>query len=316
MSNRQARREQARTTRTTRQTRPPGGGGQQRKPSSTRGGGSDIFSRGFMLALGAMVIAAIGVIAAVIIFGGGDDDSSDLAALLEQASADLPLDMADGTKLGSDDAPVKVVAYEDFQCPFCLRYTAEQEPLVVNELVKSGKIQLEYRNLPILGNESIAAAMAGQCAADQNKFWQYHHLLFLTQARAGNADVGGEDNNSGRFSDEKLKQFASEVGLDQAQFDNCYDTREHLELVTNQQREANSFGITGTPGFTVNGQALGSGTPQGIEAWRQIVTNVENANATATAAASASPAATTSASPSASASASPAATTPTATRTP
>ena len=315
MSNRQARREQARTSRTTRQTRPSGGG--QRKPSSSRGGGSDIFSRGFILALGAMVVVAVGVIAAVIIFGDDGDDSSDLAALLEQATTDLPLDMVDGAKIGSPDAPVKIVAYEDFQCPFCLRYTAEQEPEVVAELVKGGKIQLEYRHLPILGNESLSAAMASQCAADQDKFWQYHHLLFLTQARAGNADPGGEDNNSGRFSDDKLKGFASEIGLDRAQFDNCYDTREHLDLVTAHQREANSFGITGTPGFTVNGQALGTGTPQGIEAWRQIVKNVEDANATATAAASGSPSATTSASPSASASpGTTPAVTPTATRAP
>jgi protein-disulfide isomerase len=250
-----------------------------------------------------MVVVAIGAIAAVIIWGGGDDDSSDLVAMLEKSTADLPLDMANGTKLGRDDAPVKVVAYEDFQCPFCLRYTAEQEPAVVAELVKGGKIQLEYRHLPILQNESVTAAMASQCAADQNKFWQYHNLLFLTQAKAGQADAGGEKTNVGRFSDENLKKFASEVGLDRAQFDNCYDSREHLDIVTNQQREANQFGITGTPGFTVNGQALGTGTPQGIEAWRQIVKNVEDFNATATAQANASPSATTTASPSASASA-------------
>lgn len=233
-----------------------------------------------MLALGAMVVAAIAVIALVIIFGG-DDDGTDLAAAMEQSTADLPLDMANGTKLGSDDAPVKLVAFEDFQCPFCLLYTAEQEPEVVNELVKSGKIQLEFRHLPILGAESFNAALASQCAADQDKFWQYHHKLFLVQAEA--KQYPNERTNVGRFSDDNLKKYAGELGLDQAQFNTCYDSREHLDLVTDQQREANSFGITGTPGFLVNGRPLGSGTPQGIEAWRELVASVENANATATA---------------------------------
>jgi protein-disulfide isomerase len=316
MSNRQARREQARTSRAPRPQRPTPGS--QKRPSSSRGsGGSDIFSRGFLLALGAFAVAAVGIIALVIAFGGGDDDDTDLVAAMQASTADLPTEMMNGTKLGSDDAPVKIVSYEDFQCPFCLLYTAEQEPLVINELVKSGKVQLEYRHLPILGNESFSAAMASQCAADQNKFWPFHHKLFLLQAQEGQADPGGERTNVGRFSDDNLKKFAGELGLDQAAFDECFDSREHLQLVTNQQREANSFGITGTPGFLVNGTPLGTGTPQGIEAWRDIVKQVEDANATATANASASPAASASAttSPAASASASPAAS-PSATATP
>jgi protein-disulfide isomerase len=310
MSNRQARREQARGNRTratSRSTRPSPG--QQRKPSGGRGG-SDIFSRGFLLALGAMVVAAVAVIALVIAFGGGDDDSTDLVAALEEGTANLPTDLADGTKIGREDAPVKIVSFEDFQCPFCLLYTAEQETAVIDELVKGGKIQLEYRHLPILGNESVNAALASQCAADQDKFWQYHHELFLIQARAG--QVEDEETNVGRFSDDNLKRIAGDLGLDQQAFNTCYDSREHLDLVTTQQREANQFGITGTPGFLVNGRPLGSGTPQGIEAWRQLVAEVEAQNATATAQASASPAATATtpaASPTAAA-------TPTATRTP
>lgn len=288
MSNRQTRREQARTTGSPRQTRPPAGS-PRRPASSGGGGGSNIFSRGFLLVASAFVVIALVVVGLVVALGGKDDESGDLASRLEQALADLPLDMIKGTKLGSDDAPVKIVSYEDFQCPFCLQYTAEQEPAIVAELVKSGKVQLEYRHLPILREESVMAAVASQCAADQDKFWQYHNTLFLTQARAG--QVPDEKLNVGRFSDDKLKQFAVDLGLDTAKFNQCYDTREHLELVTNQQREANSFGITGTPGFTVNGQPLGSGTPQGIENWKQIVTNVENAIATATANANATPSA-------------------------
>jgi len=309
MSNRQARREQARTSRTTRTTRTAPGG--QRRPSSSGGGGSNVFSRGFLLALAGMAVVAVVAVVLVIVFN--ESDSESLAKDIEEATAALPLDLANGSKLGRDDAPVKIVAYEDFQCPFCLRYTAEQEPQIVEELVKTGKVQLEFRHLPILRNESVSAAVASQCAADQNKFWQYHHKLFLTQAEAGQAN--DEELNVGRFSDDNLKKFAKDLGLDSAQFDQCFDTREHLDLVTEHQREANQFGITGTPGFTVNGQPIGAGTPSNIDAWKQLVANVEGAIATATANATLTPAVSATTSPAATAA--PSATpTPTPTRAP
>ncbi len=318
MSNRQARREQARTTRTTRPTRPTPSG-PRRGSSSGRGGGgngSNIFSRGFLLVLAAVVVIAIPVaIAVVALSGGGGDD--DLVAAIEESRDGLPLEMANGTKLGRDDAPVKLTVFEDFQCPFCRAYTGEQEPAIIEELVKTGEMQIEYRHLPILGSESVRAATASQCAADQNKFWQYHHQLFLVQAEAG--QIEDEEKQAGRFSDDRLKQFATDLGLDRTTFDQCFDNNTHLEKVTNDQREANQFGITGTPGFLVNGQPLGQGTPVGIENWKKLVEDVKSAIATATANAGASPSATTTASPSASAS--PATTTtpaasPTATRTP
>lgn len=309
MSNRQARREQARGTSASRQQRPA-----KQTPKKSGGGGgggsgSDIFSRGFLLAGVAFVIVAAVVIGLVVAFSGDDTKTSSntLVSGLEKSLADLPLDMVNGTKIGSDDAPVKIVSYEDYQCPFCLQYTSEQEPAIIAELVKTGDVQLEYKNLPILGAESVSAAVAAQCAADQNKFWQYHNTLFMTEAKAD--QVNNEKRNVGRFSDDNLKKFAGDVGLDQATFDQCYDTREHLDTITEQQREAAQFGITGTPGFAVNGTPLGAGTPSNIDAWKQIVQNVKDAIATATANANASPTA-------ANATAAATTTTPAATKTP
>ena len=302
MSNRQARREQARTTRTTRPTRAPQGG--QKRPSGG-GGGSNIFTGGFMLVLGGFVILAAVVVILVLIFGGSSGSSNtDLVTALENHNSQFPDDLAKGNKVGKDDAPVKITEFEDFQCPFCLKYTAEQEGQIIAELVKSGKVQLEYRNLPILGNESVSSAIAVQCAADQERFWDYHNQLFLIQAKAGQATT--EKTNVGRFADDKLKQIATDLGLDRTKFDTCFDNRTPLDLINQQQRDANSFGITGTPGFLINGQPLGAGTPNSIDDWKQIVTNVENALATQTAQAGAPPSATTS--PAAGATAAPTAT--------
>ncbi len=244
-------------------------------------------SRPFLLIAGALVVV-LAVVLGIFIAMGGGNDSKELVTRLEEASTKLPLDMASGAKIGRDDAPVKITAFEDFQCPFCLKFTAEQEGEIIEQFVKTGRVQLEYQHYPILGTESVRAALASQCAADQDKFWQYHNRLFLEQAKAD--QVGNEKLNVGRFSDDKLKQYASELGLDTASFNACFDGNEHLDLITNQQRTAQQFGITGTPGFLVNGQPLGAGTPSDIDAWRQLVENVEKAVATATA--NASPAAT------------------------
>jgi protein-disulfide isomerase len=291
MSNRQARREQARTSRAPQTKRPSGG-----KPSSggSSGSGSSIFSKGFLIAIAAFVVVAIGIGVAVVLFN--ESDSEELATLIEEGTANLPLDMADGAKLGNDDAAVKMVSYEDFQCPFCLRYTAEIEPGLIDQLVKTGEVQMEFRHLPILRNESVTAALASQCAADQNKFWPYHHRLFLTQAEAGQAE--NEELNVGRFSDTNLKNYATDLGLDRAVFDDCLDSRKHLDLITQHGREANEFGITGTPGFTLNGQPLTQGAPSTVEDWVELIRNFADQQATATANATLTPA--TTASPAAS----------------
>ena len=292
MSNRQSRREQsktrpARSTRAARVTpaKPQRSGG---------GGGSDLLSRPFLLIAGALVVVLV-VVLGVFIATSGGSNSGELVKALEDANANLPTDMVDGAKIGSDDAPVKITAFEDFQCPFCLKFTAEQEGEIIEQFVKTGRVQLDYQHLPILGTESVRTALASQCAADQNKFWQFHNRVFLEQAR--NDQVGDEKLNVGRLSDDNLKKFAGEVGLDTAEFNTCFDSSEHLDLITEQQRVAKQFGITGTPGFLVNGQPLGAGTPSDIDAWRQLVEQVEGAIATATANASASPAATVDATP-------------------
>lgn len=281
MSNRQSRREMSRTqgTRPQRAARPSMPG-----PRST-GGGGGVFSRPFVLVVAAVIVVLAAILAVVIATSGGGS-SGDVASRLRDKADELPLDLADGMKLGKADAPIRLTVFADFQCPFCLQFTGGDEITIIDEFVKTGKVQLEYQNLPILGAESVRAAIAGMCAADQNKFWPYHNKLFLVQAEAGQLD--NEKLNVGRLSDENLKKYAAEVGLDTQQFDRCLDSSQHLDEVTEQQRTANSFGIRGTPGFLVNGQPLGAGAPANMDAWRSLFQQVEAQLATATAGAGAS----------------------------
>lgn len=287
MSNRQARREQSRTARTTkpqRANRPSPG-----KPTRGSGGNTpDFLSRPFLLAVSGVIIV-LAIILGFMVSRNGSGDDSQVVANLQQAAADFPAEMASGMKLGSDDAPIKLTQYEDFQCPHCLNYTANQEPMIINEYVKTGKVQIEFQNLPLIGKESVPAATASMCAADQDKFWDYAAKLFLVQAEAGQATT--ERVDVGRFSDSKLKQYAGEVGLDQAKFESCLaNPAEKTDQLLEAQRTAGGLGISGTPGFVINGQPLGSGTPATLDAWRQIFDTTLNTTPTATG--SASPAAT------------------------
>ncbi len=296
MTNRQARREQARTTRTPR----PGGGapptrGPRRPgaaPQRPSSGPSDFISRPFLIIFGALLLVGVIALGYLLTKSGGGGDA-DLVKQLDAGRAAFPAELAKGNKVGRDDAPLKLVEFEDFQCPFCLRYTAEDEPKIIEEYVKTGKVQIEFRHLPILGRESFQAAVASQCASDQNKFWDYQNLLFLTQAKAGQAS--GEKIDKGRFSDDNLKRFATDVGLDRAKFDECLNSDTHLQLVTDQQALAQQYGITGTPNYLVNNQAAG-GDVGSIETWRKFLdeqlTRIEGVSATATANAGASPSAT------------------------
>ncbi|MGH2609839.1 MAG: DsbA family protein, partial [Tepidiformaceae bacterium] len=291
MSNRQARREQSRTTRTGQRSRSNRTPSRSSRPSSSGGGGSSIFSTGFLLALAAIAVVLVVVAVAFTQFFSGDSEDDELVKNLEAAAAALPLDMVNGNKIGSDDAPVKVTEYEDTQCPFCLRYTGNVEPDLIEEFVKTGKMQITYKHLPLLGADSVQGAMALTCAAEQNKFWQFHNKLFTVQAAAGQST--NEELNVDRFSESNLKGFATELGLDRTEFDACYASPETIAEVTAQDQEAKSFGVTSTPGFIVNGQNISSGSPT-IEGWRDIVKQVLDAQATATASATTSPGATTS----------------------
>ena len=223
--------------------------------------------KALLLTVLAMVGMAIGLAAC-----GGDDDSTDATAVIptrgavsptagtavsaeERAIAAIttPKELADGATLGQKTAKVTLTLFEDFQCPFCLRFTASYDALIVDEYVKTGKVRLEFKHFPILGAESIAAAGAGVCAASGNAFWPFHNRLFLEQAKAG--QVRSEKLNIGRFSAENLRTYAIDAGMNAAAYDSCIKDPATLAKVQEDQKAGQSLGIRGTPGVVVNGTA-------------------------------------------------------------
>jgi protein-disulfide isomerase len=152
---------------------------------------------------------------------------------------------------GDPNAPVTIIEFADFQCPFCGRFFASIEPQINEAYIKSGKVRLGYWNFAFLGDESIWAAESAECAADQDKFWEYHDKLYASQS--------GE--NKGAFNKENLKKFAEELGLDTKLFNECLDSGKYTSLIKEDTSTSSALGVQSTPTFLVNGQSVVGAQP-------------------------------------------------------
>lgn len=159
---------------------------------------------------------------------------------------------------GAENALVTIIEFADFKCGFCLRHFAQTLPILEEEYIETGTVRYIYRHFPILGVQSRWAALAGECAHEQGRFWEYHDKLFtLIQAGQGN------------FIRSHLKSAASELGLDATQFDSCLDSSKYLDEVQEDLMAGHHEGITGTPAFLINGELLVGAQP--IDVFRQKI---------------------------------------------
>lgn len=115
---------------------------------------------------------------------------------------------------------------------------------IIEEYVRAGKVRFVYRHLTIIGPESLLAAIASECAAEQGKFWEYHDLLFQ---RWVGENVGG-------FSEPNLLRFATEVGLDAGPFTSCLQERRYAEKVRRDFDDARALGVRSTPTLFISGK--------------------------------------------------------------
>jgi protein-disulfide isomerase len=183
-----------------------------------------------------------------------------------------PRPQANFNSMGDPNAPVKIVEYSDFQCPYCANFWKDTEAQIVEIYVKTGKVYLTYRPM---GNwvsdninkgagtdnkESENAAMAAYCAGDQNKYWEYHDILFSNQT--------GE--NVGAFDRNYLDAFATKLGLDMGAFKTCMDSGKYAAQVLQDGVDGENAITTapnydgkgyGTPSFLVNGKLIPGAVP-------------------------------------------------------
>lgn len=153
--------------------------------------------------------------------------------------------------LGEDDAPVVMVMYSEFQCPFCGKFARDTEPELVERFVETGTLRIEWRDLPYLGEESITAAAAGRAAADQDAFWPFAARLYADQAPP----------NSGTLTADHLVGVAEQLGLETERFRAVMEDKATLAAVEADVEGAVELGVNGTPTFFVNGQVIVGAQP-------------------------------------------------------
>jgi len=174
----------------------------------------------------------------------------------------------DGYSIGAPGAPVQMEVWEDFQCPYCARWTYQVEPLVLENLVKTGLVRLTFRPMAFLGEESRWAAVAADLAAEQDRFWPFHDLLFANQL--------GE--NVGGFGLDRLLTVGEAAGLDMEAYraglalDAARERFARIEAASAEG--ARALGITGTPSVVVNGRLLESPDFESIVAAVQVAVGV------------------------------------------
>jgi protein-disulfide isomerase len=159
---------------------------------------------------------------------------------------------ANSPSKGPANAPIELVEFSDFQCPFCFR----AHPVVNQVLSTYGdRIRFVYRHYPLPNHPNARpAAEAASCAAEQGKFWPYHDRLFATQSRLAESD---------------LKQDAAELGLDTTKFNACFDTHKFRAEVDADQRAGEEAGVNGTPAFFINGRLISGAQP--FDAFKKVI---------------------------------------------
>ncbi|HZZ47953.1 MAG TPA: thioredoxin domain-containing protein [Pseudonocardia sp.] len=202
----------------------------------------------------AVAIVVVAALAAVSIVGGrgaapqaqGPDQDSSATAIQQARLSAARRIPGDPLAMGRPDAPVVLVEWADFQCPYCAAFTKDTLPTLINQYVKTGKARLEWRDFAFLGKESTSAAIAARAAARQGKFWPYHDQLYTEQ----------HPENSGAVTPAYLVDLAKRLGLDTNRFQSDLADPALAKQVAGDESAGSAVGVTGTPTVLVNGQLI------------------------------------------------------------
>lgn len=221
------------------------------------------------------LLSAAAIVAAVVLIviapGGGSEPAADADAPATAVGAGVRGPVTglerrqdgDALALGRKDAPVVMVEYSDFRCPFCARFARETHPELVRRYVDTGVLRIEWRDLPIFGDQSERAAHAARAAARQGRFWEFQEHLFADAPSKGHA----------KYPRAKLVAAAKAVGVpDLARFEREMQDDDVRREVETDRDQGLGVGVSSTPAFVINGTPVLGAQP--LEAF---VTAIEQA---------------------------------------
>lgn len=193
--------------------------------------------------------------------GDGSATETPSAEEVAQALAGLKrLEADDKAALGSVDAPVVIIEYSDYKCPYCAVFSRDTMGSIKTDFIDKGLVRFEWRDFPIFGEQSVDAAMAARAAGEQGLFWEYNEALYAQAPESGHAEL----------TRDVLADVAQKVGVaDLDKFKTDLDSEELQQRVARDYQEASQIGVQSTPTFLVNGQVVQGAQP--YEVFQQVI---------------------------------------------
>jgi protein-disulfide isomerase len=167
--------------------------------------------------------------------------------------------IGDNAILGDPDAPITIIEWSDYECPFCARFYSDAYQDIKENWIDTGKAKLVFRDFPLSFHANAQkASEAAECAGDQDMYYEMHNLLFEDGMGSG-VDT--------------FKSYATELGLDQTEFDDCLDSGKHEAEVKQDMADGMKAGVQGTPGFIIEGQLISGAQPYAV--FEQLLESLE-----------------------------------------
>ena len=153
--------------------------------------------------------------------------------------------------IGNSNAPITIIEFSDFQCPFCAKFHIQTLPKIMDEYIKEGKVKLVFRDFPIqsIHSNALLASVAAECANEEGKFKEMHDKLFENQNEWNNKNT---DDVIILFN-----QYSSEMGIEKEKFDSCIKNGKYIKEIQKDLEDGRTYGISGTPGFFIGNNEIG-----------------------------------------------------------
>lgn len=152
---------------------------------------------------------------------------------------------------GNPNAPITIIEFSDYECPFCGRFYFNTLPLIEENYIDTGKANFVYRDFPIqsIHRNAATAAVAAECADDQGMFWEFHNMIFENKSTW--------DKLEGIDLLNEFEQYASSLELNSEEFNSCLKSGKYLDEVRNDLQDGRDYGVDGTPGFFIGNDKIG-----------------------------------------------------------
>jgi protein-disulfide isomerase len=188
----------------------------------------------------------------------------------EQPNIPLKISADNDPIIGNPNAPVTIIEFSDFQCPFCAKFHIQTLPAIIEEYINEDKVKLVFRDFPIqsIHPNALPASVAAECANEQGKFKEMHNILFEKQNEWNKQTI---DNVIILFN-----QYALEMQLEEETFDSCLRNGKYIEEIQKDLDDGRTYGISGTPGFFIGNDEIGFVELKGaqpFESFKKIIDN-------------------------------------------